>query len=128
MLWLSESVHEDEVGIAVDHSCAGHVGILLVLPLFQEGRLNMTEHGDLTNAVDGLRRVNIAVTAVLSMTVVYKCVIHVDHIIVEIDVAPAESNGFTNTHSCTKQNRKHRIPVPVLRCTLEVVKEQRLFL
>ena len=127
MLRLSITVEEDEVGVAVNRSGTGSASIQLVLLLLQEGCFDMSKHGDLTNAVDSLGGMNVAVAAVLSMTIVHKRVIDVDRVVVEINVAPAESNGFTNTHAGAKQNRKYRIPVPVLRCTLEIVKEQRLF-
>lgn len=127
MLWIAKAVHENKVCITINRSGTTYAVLLLVLAFFQKGILYKIQHWYLANTVGCLWRMDITITAILSMIVVNQSVIHVNHTFIQVNIAPSQSNNFTNTHPGANHNSENRIPMSVSFCAFQVVKKQILF-
>ena len=62
----------------------------------------------------------------ISVGVIYKCVVDINNAFFQIYVTPAQARYFTHTESASYHNRKNRIPMGIGVIALQEIKEKVL--
>ena len=130
MLAVPKPVDEDEIRKAIHSHAALDLIELLVRFLHQQGLFYTGEHRDRPCSRFGLGWMYVEIAAILSVcsvVVVDQSVVHRNQIGIEVNVFPAESGYFTNTHPSFHHDFKHRIPVMIFDVlTFEIANEKLL--
>ena len=126
MLWLTKSIYENEIGIAINSCFTSNASDNLILLFLLEGFLHKLEHWNLSNTIYSLWRMNITVTTIHSVSVIDQRVVDINHPVFKVNITPAKTNSLSHTKSCSYHYCKDRIPVLVFRRTAKIIQKQVL--
>ena len=127
MLGISKAVYENEIRITLNGYPTRNSIFFLELLFFKKCILNDIHHRYFSFAVSGFWRINSKLAAVSIPTIIVdKRVIDVNASFFKVDITPTQARYLTDSHTGAKHYGKHRIPMPILRRTLQEIYEQSL--
>ena len=114
MLHIAIAVHKDKIVIPINTGFTFDAVFLLVLTFQLECLSNALDHGNLTPACFGLRRVDAVVgSELITVIVVDQGVIHADKPILKVNIPPAKAGDLSDSHARVEQDIEDRIPMPI---------------